>query len=113
MSGPMRGNGFRGMVGMVLVAALAPACAAELDTSRPLPERGSVGEEIFGVVCDRVGAQALREDLSGASFRKVCHRARGEEFADEVDTSLLPALDRAAKDEQGRVVSMAEQERHR
>ena len=56
-----------GVMGLAILAALTPACAEELDTSRQVPARGSAGEEIFGVVCDRLGAQALREDLSGGS----------------------------------------------
>ena len=94
-------------------ATLTPACAHEFDTDRDLPERGSVGEEIYGVVCDRVGAQALREDLTGASFRDVCHRTPGGDFADKVDTAKLPAIDPAAVDESGARVSVEQQEEDR
>jgi hypothetical protein len=64
-------------------------CAAE-DAAPPRPARGSIGEELFGVVCDRVSAQALPEDLTGASFRNVCHRNGAPAFADAVDVSRLP-----------------------
>lgn len=102
-----------GLVGLVALSALAPACAPELDTSRPTPARGSVGEEMFGVICDRVGAQALREDLTGESFRSVCHKPKGGEFSDKVDDTKLPALDPNAKNEKGAPVSVDEQRKNR
>ena len=37
------------------------------------PQGPSLGQDIFGVLCDRVGAQALHEDLSGASYNDICH----------------------------------------
>src|SRR5690606_27189545 len=61
-----------GVVGLAALVSVAPGCH-ELDTERALPKRGSVGQEMYGVLCDRLAAQALREDLSGASFRDVCH----------------------------------------
>jgi hypothetical protein len=102
-----------GLVGLVALSALAPACAPELDTSRPTPSRGSVGEEMFGVICDRVGAQALREDLTGDSFRGICHKPRGGEFADKVDVTKLPALDPEATNENSEYVSVEKQKKNR
>ncbi|MDB4933393.1 MAG: hypothetical protein JWP87_365 [Labilithrix sp.] len=110
---PARCVNLIGLVGLVALSALAPACAPELDTSRPLPKRGSVGEEMFGVICDRVGAQALREDLTGDSFRGVCHKPPGGEFADTVDVSKLPALDPSAANEKGELVSVEQQKKNR
>src|SRR4051794_25463930 len=90
------------------------AWTADVDSKDPTPERGSVGEEIFGFLCDRVAAQALHEDLTGASFRAVCHRspagAGQDQYAERVDTSLLPALGEDATDDAGRKVPVAEQE---
>ncbi|HEY8076992.1 MAG TPA: hypothetical protein VIF62_22850, partial [Labilithrix sp.] len=79
-----------GVIGLAALSALTPGCAPELDTTRSPPPRGSVGEEMYGVICDRVGAQALHEDLTGASFAGICHRVNGGDFADKVDVSLLP-----------------------
>jgi hypothetical protein len=101
------------MVGLVTLSALAPACAPDLDTSRATPARGSVGEEMFGVICDRVAAQALREDLSGDSFRPVCHKSKTTEFADKVDVSKLAAIDPNAKNEKGELVSVDQQQKNR
>lgn len=97
------------MIGLVTLTALTPACAPELDTDRPTIPRGTVGEEMFGVICDRVGAQALREDLTGDSFRGVCHRPKGGEFADKVDESRLPSLDGVGVNADGKTISVEEQ----
>src|SRR3954468_12209023 len=70
-----------GLVGVAALAILTPACVDEFDTARNPPARGTVGEEMYGVICDRVGAQALREDLTGGSFRDLCHRPKGGDFA--------------------------------
>jgi hypothetical protein len=66
----------------------AAACSAD-DTSRAPEVRGSLGQELFGALCDRVGAQALHEDLTGASYQNVCHPVNGV-FSNTVDVSLLP-----------------------
>jgi hypothetical protein len=100
-------------VGLAASAVLAPGCSEPLDTTRATPVRGSVGEEMYGVICDRVGAQALREDMTGESFRGVCHRAPGAQFADKVDTSKLPAITPQAYNQAGVLVSVEDQTRNR
>jgi hypothetical protein len=80
--------------------------------TRVSPLRGTLGEEMFGVVCDRVGAQSLPEDLSGGSFRAVCHRT-GDGYADQVDASQLPPLASGLTDLQGNVVPLAQQQADR
>lgn len=105
-----------GVVALAAMSALTPACAEEFDTTRQTTERGTVGEEMYGVLCDRLAAQALREDLTGASFRNVCHKAGGAKtgkFADKVDESLLPPITASAEDEQGRPVSVDKQRKDR
>ena len=103
-----------GLIGLVTLAALTPACAPALDTSRVTPARGTVGEEMFGVICDRVGAQALREDLTGESFRAICHKpTRDADFADKVDEGKLPALDPGGVDESGEPVALEQQRKSR
>ncbi len=67
------------------------ACAPQFDaTGTPAPA-ATVGQKLYGVICDRVGAQALTEDLTGASFQAVCHPAADGTYADAVDQSQLPA----------------------
>jgi hypothetical protein len=102
-----------GIVGIAVLAAFTPACAQEFDTSRALPKRGTVGEEMFGVICDRVGAQALREDLTGESFRNICHKNGKGEWADKVDEEKLPRISADAVDEKGKRVSVDEQKANR
>lgn len=97
-----------GAAGLACLAA-APGCSEEFDTSRQLPPRGTVGEEVYGVLCDRVAAQALREDLTGASFRDICHKPRNGDYANEVDASKLPSVSAEATDVEGNVVSVDKQ----
>jgi hypothetical protein len=110
---PARCVSLLGLVGLVVLSTVAPACAPELDTSRVAVERGSVGEEIFGVLCDRVGAQALREDLTGDSFRGVCHKPKGGEYENKVDLTKLPSIDPNARNEKGASVSVDKQRQAR
>lgn len=101
-----------GVVGTACLLSSAPACH-QFDTSRDLPARGSVGTEMYGVLCDRVAAQALREDLTGASFHDLCHKTAGGQFADSVNTSLLPPITGDAVDTKGNPVSAAQQIQNR
>lgn len=110
---PTRCINLLGVVGLAALSVFAPGCQKEFDTSRTLPERGSVGEEMYGVICDRVAAQALREDLTGASFHDVCHKLPAGDFSPTVDQSKLPALDPNAVNQQGQPVSMEAQEAQR
>ncbi|HEX7666280.1 MAG TPA: hypothetical protein VF407_17260, partial [Polyangiaceae bacterium] len=94
------------------LAFLATACN-DFDTSRTSPPRGTTGEELYGVVCDRVGAQALREDLTGAAVHGVCHKDSSGNFADAVDESQLPPPSDDVKDVNGNPVSIDDQTRNR
>lgn len=96
-----------GLGALVLGASVTAACN-EFDTERTPPPRGSLGTEMYGILCDRVAAQALREDLTGASFRDVCHKNNGK-FANEVDQTKLPALDPNGKDVEGKPVPLEKQ----
>ncbi len=103
-----RSTSLVGVVGLSLLSVLAPGCH-EFDTSRETPKRGSVGQEMFGVICDRVAAQALREDLTGESFRSVCHKPAGRDWADAVEESKLPPITAGLVDEKDRPVSVEKQ----
>jgi hypothetical protein len=81
---------FLGVAAALGSAFLGGACSST-DATPPRPVHGSIGQETFGVLCDRIGAQALTEDLTGASFRGVCHvDPATRAFADHVDESRLP-----------------------
>jgi hypothetical protein len=85
--------------------AAATACSGDFDTSRKVPARGTLGTELFTLVCDRVGAQSLPEDITGQSFHPVCHADREGLFADRVDQRLLPQLPATSIDRQGNEVT--------
>ncbi len=74
----------------------ATACSNDFDTTRNPPARGTLGAELFGVVCDRMGGQSLHEDLSGASYRSICHGETGNGVFGanslRVDLTALPPI---------------------
>jgi hypothetical protein len=90
---------------------LGSGCS-DFSTARVAPPRGTFGRELYTILCDRVGAQALREDITGASFRAVCHPDANGSFADHVDQSQLPQLT-ATTTPAGQPVSLAVQQQHR
>ena len=100
----------------IAVAFVGIGCGGDFDTTRVSPKRGSIGRELYSLVCDRVGAQALREDVTASSYHDMCHAkpdgADGK-YTDRVDTSLLVPLDPGATDSDGKPVSLALQKTHR
>lgn len=68
----------------------AGACQEPLDTSRADAITATFGDDLYGVMCDRLGADVLREDLTGASYQAICHYDANGKYGDEVDTSVLP-----------------------
>lgn len=103
---------YRHRLALLGPAVLAITACADIDTSRTLPPRGTIGEEVFGTFCDRLAAGQLREDLTGASFRNVCHKVDGK-FSDKVDESLLPPATADAVDAKGNPVSIEKQQQDR
>jgi hypothetical protein len=100
----------------VLLAAwtgVASACSSDFDTSRDAGPRGTLGQEMFTVVCDRVAAQALPEDVSGTSWHAVCHADANGNYATTVDQSRLVALNPNAVDVDGNPVPLAVQQQER
>lgn len=77
------------------MALTSVACSGNFDTTRvprPYADKATLGQEIFGVLCDRVGAGALNEDASGASYRHICHPDDQGRYGDVVDHSRLPPV---------------------
>ena len=62
--GPIR-IGTRASLLAIASATVAVGCGGDFDTSRSTPPRGTLGQELFSMICDRVGAQALQELLGG------------------------------------------------
>lgn len=98
---------------LTLALGAAAAGCADFAVDRATPPRGTLGRELYTLVCDRVGAQALREDVTGASYHAACHPAADGTFADRVDTSQLPELAGEARDVNGKLVSLERQRENR
>src|SRR5690606_14521522 len=76
---------------LIVAAATAMSSCTDFDTTRQPPvAKTTLGEDLFGLLCDRVGASTLAEDLEGASYWNVCHKNSRGEYADTVDVSVLP-----------------------
>lgn len=88
------------------------ACAPDFDTVRVTGTRGTLGREMYTMVCDRVGAQALREDVAGISYHAVCHADESGAFVDRVDVAKLPELEDAF-DVDGKPVTIEQQVKNR
>jgi len=78
--------------GLGLTAVVAAASCSGLDTTRLAPPKATLGDDMFGVLCDRIGAGSLTEDVTGASYHSVCHYSNTGEYADKVDESFLPTV---------------------
>jgi phosphopantetheinyl transferase (holo-ACP synthase) len=77
---------------------LSAACSGNFDTTRVRTEPvATLGDEIYTVLCDRVGASVLTEDLTGGSYHRVCHRSPTGKYSDTVDESRLPPDDSKAR----------------
>jgi hypothetical protein len=96
----------------VCAAPLLALGCADFDTSRSIPKRKSLGYELYGLACDRVGAQALREDVTGASFHAVCHPDANGDYTDKVDLAQLPPIEESF-DKDGKIVSIEQQQKNR
>jgi hypothetical protein len=71
-------------------ALAAASCEAPIDTTRDVAMLGTLGHDIYGALCDRLGASSFTEDWSGASFASICHYDAQGIYGDFVDTSGLP-----------------------
>lgn len=71
-------------------AVIAAASCVSFDTTRVAAKKATLGDDIYGIFCDRVGTSAFPEDLSGDAFHAVCHYDSDGHYGDTVDVSLLP-----------------------
>lgn len=84
-----RGRRALRLLGWVVLVLVASSCA-DFSSERHGAPYDTLGNAIYQSLCDRVGAQSLGEDLSGASYRRVCHPDAQGHYASKVDRSLLP-----------------------
>src|SRR5262245_5642524 len=78
-------------LGPVLALAALASCT-ELDTTRVQPYTATLGDDLYGVLCDRLGASCFAEDTSGQSFQGICHPTADGKYADEIVESVLPPV---------------------
>jgi hypothetical protein len=97
----------------VLVGTFGAACSDNFDTSRTIPPRGTLGAELYGVVCDRAGGQSLHEDLTGASYEGICHPQADGTYSNTVDQTQLPPMVDGALNVEGQPVPLAQQQADR
>jgi hypothetical protein len=95
------------------LAAAATGCGTDFSTNRDVPPRGTLGQELYIGLCDRVAAQALPEDVTGSSWHAVCHPDASGNFATTVDQAQLVPLDPNAVDVSGNPVPLATQQADR
>ncbi|MRG96866.1 hypothetical protein [Polyangium spumosum] len=79
-------------LGLAATVVAAASCHEGIDTTRIAPPKATLGDDLYGVLCDRVGASSLSDDLTGGSYHAVCHYSNQGIYADTVDTSFLPAV---------------------
>ncbi len=96
-------------VGLLAAVALAFACT-DIDATRTPAARGTIGEEVFGAFCDRLASLVIPEDLTGDSYRNVCHKTASGQYASTVDETLLPPITDNAVDINGKPVSVGDQQ---
>ena len=101
--------GLRGL-GLAAVIGLVSACPQGIDTTRVAARPATLGDEMFGALCDRVGASSLQEDLSGASYHDVCHYDADGHYAAKVDTSALPDVGKSGPKADARRLGVAKVE---
>ncbi len=65
------------------------SCSEPLDLDRGVPERGTLGEEIYQAMCERVASTDLPADVSGGQTRELC---AGNAGPDAAPTARLRAL---------------------
>ncbi len=93
----------------VFVSLTASVACTDIDTTRTPAVRGTIGEEVFGAFCDRTASLVFPEDLTGDSYRAVCHKTNGQ-WANAVDTSQLPPITSDGVDIHGNPVSAQTQQ---
>lgn len=67
-----------------------PSCDHGIDTERDAGPKATLGDDMYGLLCDRLGASTITEDLTGASYHDICHFDEDGVYGNTVDTSVLP-----------------------
>jgi hypothetical protein len=92
---------------VLVAAALSAGCTEHLDTTRVVPARGTLGDEIYRVLCERLAREHDPADVTGDGTRDLCHGRVGAAAAPsprlralaERRAALVGALDRVLPEE--------------
>src|SRR5262245_14940384 len=76
-------------LGPVIALAGLASCHA-IDTTRVAPYMATLGDDLYGTLCDRLGASSLTEDKTGESYHSICHPTQDGTYGNDVDESVLP-----------------------
>ncbi len=98
--------GFVRALGLTATIVFAQGGCNEIDTTREAGPRATLGDDMYGAMCDRLGAAVLSEDLVGASYHGICHYDASGAYGDGVDEGILPAPP-DAKSQAARALSIA------
>ncbi len=86
--------GLRRLV-LLLAAGACLSCAPRLDTQRDPPPRGSIGMEVWKVLCERLAAEAWPADVEGRRAARLCtSTSRPEEAEPPRLRTLITERDR-------------------
>lgn len=96
-------------VGGLTVATWLAASCNSIGTERVISKSTTLGDDLYGLVCDRLGASSFTEDLTGASYQAICH-SDDKDHGTKVDLTALPSTS-AAREAEARRLSVAKLER--
>ena len=80
MSTKTEDNQIRGAIALLFLASICCACV-ETDTTRVVGFRGTLGEEVYKVACQRVASGDLPNDVTGRGTAELCEGAVGSDAA--------------------------------
>jgi hypothetical protein len=88
---------------------IASSCHDGIDTTRQERLDVTLGDDLYSVMCDRLGAGVLTEDLTGASYHAICHPNESGQYGNSVVTKVLPPV-KGARAKEARRLSIAKME---
>ncbi|MFW6023468.1 MAG: hypothetical protein ACOC9O_01870, partial [Myxococcota bacterium] len=97
------------VAGLAALGVAAASCATDIDTERVAPARGTIGEEVYKVVCQRFAADAYPNDVSGSMSRDLCEGRVGPEAAPASDETEAHARLVALAENRARLVAAIDQ----
>lgn len=102
MGGVRMRRSFIAVAALGIVSACGTTADAPPGDVRAHPEL-TLGQDLYGLACNRLGASVLTEDLEGTSYRRLCFPGAGGVYADTVDQTRLPVPTRDGFREQRRL----------